>query len=417
MSVPGSERRKLKLVAVAVSAALVCACADSAGPVSPDALVVIQGAGQMGAAGVALPIDPIVEVVDASGQPMPDVRVSFLVVAGNGIAIDTAVVTDANGRARTSWILGPSTMEPHHLRARANGVSVDITAQATTPETGATYVGRNGYVDYVVGDLPIVITAPHGGTMQPAEIPDRTVGATVRDANTDVLAQDISDAFAVATGRRPHLIVLRLHRLKLDANREILEAAAGHPLAERTWHEFQSFTEAALQAVEERWGSGFYIDLHGHAHAIARLELGYRLTGDELALPDGALNALADETSIRSLADRSPLLLTQLLRGASSLGTLFELEGYPAVPSGQQPHPAGEPYFSGGYNTYRHGSSDGGTVDGVQIECNFAGVRDTAPNRAAFATALARVFRMYFSTHYDLDLDALETACLAGVCR
>jgi hypothetical protein len=44
-------------------------------------------------------------------------------------------------------------------------------------------------------------------------------------------------------------------------------------------------------------------------------------------------------------------------------------------------------------------------------------VRDTAPNRAAFATALARVFRMYFSTHYDLDLDALETACLAGVCR
>jgi hypothetical protein len=40
-------------------------------------------------------------------------------------------------------------------------------------------------------------------------------------------------------------------------------------------------------------------------------------------------------------------------------------------------------------------------VAGLQIECNLAGVRDTAENRARFATALVAALREYLAEHFD----------------
>jgi hypothetical protein len=80
----------------------------------------------------------------------------------------------------------------------------------------------------------------------------------------------------------------------------------------------------------------------------------------------------------------------QLLRGAQSLGAMLVASGYPSVPSPADPAPAaGDDYFNGGFNTDQRGSSRGGGTDAIQIECHFAGVRDTQANRAAFAAALA----------------------------
>ncbi len=44
------------------------------------------------------------------------------------------------------------------------------------------------YIEYIAGDLPIILSAPHGGDMVPEEIPDRTQGTTVRDSRTEELA-------------------------------------------------------------------------------------------------------------------------------------------------------------------------------------------------------------------------------------
>jgi hypothetical protein len=69
-----------------------------------------------------------------------------------------------------------------------------------------------------------------------------------------------------------------------------------------------------------------------------------------------------------------------------------------------QPAPGNDPYFSGGYDTERHGSHSDGRVDGIQIEAYRVGVRDTEPNRAAFASALVQVLQDYFRTHYGREL-------------
>jgi hypothetical protein len=46
----------------------------------------------------------------------------------------------------------------------------------------------------------------------------------------------------------------------------------------------------------------------------------------------------------------------------------------------------------------------GGTIDGMQIESNSTGVRDTAANRTAYAQALASALEEYFATHYNISL-------------
>jgi hypothetical protein len=160
--------------------------------------------------------------------------------------------------------------------------------------------------------------------------------------------------------------------------------------------------------VIERRGRGVYIDLHGHGHAVQRLELGYLINAADLESADATLTdaALVRTSSLRTLAELGPATHAELVRGSTSLGTLFELEGYPAVPSTVQPHPGGLPYFTGGYSTERHGSASGGPIDGVQIEANMDGVRDSSASRAAFAMALAQVVATWFDMHYGGSLAA-----------
>jgi N-formylglutamate amidohydrolase len=386
---------------------LVASCeGDSSSPPAP-ASIVVGGNNQEGVAGMALPGEVAAEIRDATDAPMSGVSVRFTVSSGGGAVTDTTLVTGADGRAVVNWFLGPDPTAAQTIRASAGTLAASLSATATAPVRGVTYLGRNAYIEYIPGDLPIVVSAPHGGLLEPGEIPNRSRGETVRDRETEELAREIADALETRTGARPHVVICRLRRTKLDANREVVEAAQGNRLAQRAWFEYHSFIEAARHAVAAEHGSGFYIDLHGHGHTIPRLELGYLLDGATLRLSDPALDhsPYEDQTSIRALSRRSTSTFVGILRGPTSLGTMLESAGFPAVPSESQPAPAvGDPYFTGGYSTERHGSWAGGEISGVQIETNFAGVRDTEANRLNFATALAAVLESYLATHAGIDV-------------
>ena len=271
---------------------------------------------------------------------------------------------------------------------------------------GTAYFGTDRYIEYLAGDLPVIFSAPHGGALEPAGIPARTPGAcggqatTVTDANTEELARQIRTAFFSRTGRYPHVVINRLDRSRLDANRDIVEGACGNAAAERAWREYHAFLDAARARVAADQGRGWYTDVHGHGHAIARLELGYGLSATTLRRSDAELNSgLTFETSssIRTFWQQSPLSLSAALRGPTALGTLLTSAGYPSVPSAQDPAPdAGEDYFSGGYNTGRHACADGGPICGVQLEAN-SGVRSSASSRSSFAIAIAATYAQYLA--------------------
>lgn len=272
---------------------------------------------------------------------------------------------------------------------------------------GQSYFGSNNYTEYVAGNMPVILSAPHGGLLSPAAIPDRNCSgcSTVNDFNTQELARALANALHERTGCWPHLVINRLHRRKLDANRDLPEAADENPSAGQAWADFHNFLGNAKNDVAFQFGKGFYVDIHGHGHSIQRLELGYLLYSDELRLPDDTLNTpvFTGYSSIANLAESNPQSLThaELLRGSQSLGELLANRGYPATPSLSDPAPdAGEDYFSGGYNTARYSSYNGGSIDGVQIECNRTGIRDSLTQVERFADTLAVALLDYLGRHY-----------------
>jgi hypothetical protein len=283
-----------------------------------------------------------------------------------------------------------------------------VTASGTTYVVGQMVADPQGWIEYTPGDAPLVLIAPHGGTLTPSQLPDRTCSGcvTVNDANTQDLARLIVSAFIQRTGARPHLVVNRLSRRKFDANRDLAEASGGTAALNAPWSWLHGAIDSAKANIVRRTGRGLVIDVHGHAHDVARLELGYLLTDPELRLSDAALassNAMARTSTARlatdskSSADRG----VALLRGPNSLGALLVAARYPSVPSPSDAAPlVGQDYFNGGYNTARHGSLNGGAVDAIQIECNYDNVRDTAASRAAFAQALAAALAAYLERQY-----------------
>lgn len=298
---------------------------------------------------------------------------------------------------------------PRLLFAALALASLDTAWSAESAEKvpGQSYFGTEKYVEYVAGDLPIVLTSPHGGALRPETIPNRTEGVTTADANTQELARAIADEFYRRTGHRPHLIASQLHRSKLDPNREIKEAAQGSPIAERAWQEFHAAIKSALAAAVAKHGFAFLVDIHGHAHPIARIELGYALEAKQLAQSDKAFDAsqLIAVTTFRDLAARLGGSPAALIRGPGSLGDLFESGGIRAVPSPKDPEPGDKnPFFSGGYIVRQHAAAaDTPKVDGLQIETYRVGLRDTAANRAHFAEVAAEALTRFIQAHYPYE--------------
>lgn len=270
---------------------------------------------------------------------------------------------------------------------------------------GSSEFGEGKYVEYLVGNLPIIISAPHGGSDDPPELPERQSGVKTLDANTQELARSIAAAFQTRTGGYPHVIICRVTRRKIDCNRDIQEGAQGNPLAEKIWWQYASFIETAQLEVIRDFGKGFFVDLHGHGHPARRLELGYGHEQTTLENPDSILcsPAAARESSLRSLVSPDGSNYAQLLRGPLSFGALIEKHGFPATPSPSVPHPP-LPYFSGGYNTRTFARERIGFC-GLQVETHYPGVRDTAENRAKFAEAFVETTRAFLSEHLKLLMD------------
>jgi hypothetical protein len=286
----------------------------------------------------------------------------------------------------------------HHLAA---GLSI-----ADETRRPASRVSASGFIKYWPGELPVVISAPHGGTKKPVDMPDRTYGVTVLDGYSAPLATAMRDAMRARFGKAPHLIICELSRTKVDCNREIVEGAQGNAKAEGVWHEYHALIDEAEKTVLGTSPHGMYFDIHSHGHPKKRVEIGYLLKKEDLALTDAQLNAdakVAGRSSIRELGKLTPAGFAELLRGPTSLGGLLEERGIPAIPSPKQTLEAKDPYFNGSFDITAHGTRDKAQLDGVQFETPGI-LRDTADRRAATAKVIAEVVDIFFERHFQLKL-------------
>lgn len=273
--------------------------------------------------------------------------------------------------------------------------------------------GTNNFIEYQVGTLPLVISVPHGGKLESSSIRNRTCNNPVyaMDEFTIETALEIKNKLFELTGRYPHLIISHLNRSKLDPNRNLADGACSNSEAQRAWKEFHDFiTDARNKANQQHNYKTFFVDLHGHGNPIQRIELGYLLYDDELALSDQTLNTqkYLDNSSIKNLVQNNVKNYThaELLRGPYSFGTLLANNKYPSVPSQNIPFPdKTSNYFSGGYITANHTCYNvEAQINGLQMELNYDNIRNTSANRAAFANAFTQSILAYFSTHFNISL-------------
>lgn len=331
----------------------------------------------------------------------------------------------------------------------------------------------NEYIEYIPGNLPIIISAPHGGVLQSGEtiggvfypdddanLPDRTCGTNERDDNTNVLVRRIQDEIFAKTGGYAHVIISNLHRSKMDPNRTVSQGSCANSHAASYWSDFQNYINVASQSVETNWGKGLYIDLHGQSHTVPRIEIGYNITATELNSADLNSTAIIDKSTIMNLVSSNLNGYTheELVRGDYSLGQLFQdapgvfynsidpsgsatsypgcgvSSGYRAVPSNSDygntscddTTPHSNAYFDGNYyNNRRHGSGNGtggpasvggsGNIDGIMTEVNrrvrdLGAPYDSRPNTLEpFAIDYANVVLDYLNIHYN-DYAAFQYA-------
>jgi hypothetical protein len=262
----------------------------------------------------------------------------------------------------------------------------------------------DAYTEVQYGNMPLIISVPHGGTDDPTTIPDRTCPniTTATDGKTIELANAIDSVCKADYGFQPYLVICYLKRTKLDQNREINEATCGNSTTVSIWNNYHLSIDSFITKILVKYPQALFIDLHAHGHTKQRLELGYLVSGTELRNPS---SILPSATSYYNMLLQNPFLSSnQFLTTPNAFGTLMANKGFPSVPSAQAPAPlAADPYFDGGYNTQRYTSSLYPKVYGWQIETHFTGVRDNPTSRVNFAKAFLQSIMEFYSRNTSMQ--------------
>ncbi len=201
------------------------------------------------------------------------------------------------------------------------------------------------------GDLPLILTAPHGGTLP---IPGATLRVgkgvskfvAVTDVRTDELALQIAAGIKQRLGRSPFVVVAKFSRKYADPNRPAADAYES-PAAKAMYDTYHDDVRAACAKIIKKWHRGFLIDVHGQANQVATI---FRGTNDKA-------------TVAHLIKVDGPDALT----GAKSLLGQLASRGYMLFPTNDSKGKESA-HFDGGYTVHTYGSADGGTFDAVQLE-------------------------------------------------
>ena len=128
------------------------------------------------------------------------------------------------------------------------------------------------YIDYREGTIPLLIISVHGGGQEPEEIQTRTCNeaTVVRDSYTRDVALEIESQLKI-NGYSPFIILNDLHRKKLDLNRPLNNANCGDQKTIPYWELFHKQVEDFRMEIQNQFGSGLVIDIHGQSHEEQRI--------------------------------------------------------------------------------------------------------------------------------------------------
>ena len=255
------------------------------------------------------------------------------------------------------------------------------------------------HIRYYEGNIPLILTAPHGGKVAPDDVYDRKHGVFDWDDYTLELTEDIINEFYTQTMKTPYVVIGEISRKKVDLNRQ-RDKAYEDEKAKVIYDEFHHLIQKSEKEIDKKFAKGLYIDIHGQSHPKGYTEFGYLLYNDVLKLADEHLRDHQHQTSIRTLAKFSHESFLDQLKGPHSLGSSMCNEGYDSIPSMKIPYATDGNYFEGAYDTIRYGSLQGGNISGIQIEFPYKNIRDTKENRLKCAKSFVKSIIKFMDVHF-----------------
>lgn len=252
-------------------------------------------------------------------------------------------------------------------------------------------------VEIQQGDLPIILSAPHDGSLDvPGAKPRTGAGleakpggfVTARDTGTAPLAQLVSQAIETRFGRKPYLVVNRAHRKFMDPNRPAAEAyeEAATQIVYETYH---NFLHSVCEEVRNKYQSGLLLDIHGQGSQRNTVFRGTQngLTVELLRNRFGEGAHSGDASFLAMLDARKFIVYPNPFDGKEQAG------------------------FTGGFIVKNYGSHSTYGIDAIQLE--FGGLYRAADNRASAAAVIADAVAEYAATYLKLESTKQEKVMFA----
>jgi N-formylglutamate amidohydrolase len=243
------------------------------------------------------------------------------------------------------------------------------------------------------GTLPIVLSAPHGGTLKIAGVDVRqgqgmATGPsgffTGRDGGTSELAVAVAHALEKQTGKKPYMVVSKAHRKYLDPNRPS-EIAYEDSDAAPVYQRYHGTLQRYCQEVLQKYRTGLLLDIHGQGSSSKTV---YRGTGN------GKTVVRLKERFGESAHSGDQSFFGMLNR----LG--WQVYPYPADGKEQSG-------FTGGYIVQTHGSHRPSGLDAIQLE--FGSEYRDKENRSKTADVLTQAIIEYMREYIE-PVARIETA-------
>jgi len=248
------------------------------------------------------------------------------------------------------------------------------------------------FLHVVTGELPIILSAPHGGQLDVPDVEPRrgenvnTGGAgyvVTRDVGTEELAAEVARAITRRFQKKPYLVVARSHRKYVDMNRPPT-IAFEDPDAKPLYEAYHAALSSACGSVQKKFHKGLLLDLHGQGEAS-----------------DTVFRGTHDGKTVTLLRERYG---EAAQTGEHSLFGQLQRHGWKVFPdplNGKE-----QPAFRGGHIVQTYGSHQGHGIDAMQLE--FGADFRSKEGRTATAATLAAALADYAARYLDLVVPAEE---------
>ncbi len=227
---------------------------------------------------------------------------------------------------------------------------------------------KSDLVEVVEGNLPIVITAPHGGASAIPGAVERTDKSlpgfvTVTDTRTDTLARETALEVEKYFDKKPWVVIAKFSRKYTDANRPAKYGAESD--AAREQHKlYHEAVRHAVDSVRTKFGKGILVDFHGQA---ADKEFVFRGT-----------------QNLKSVG----VVSDEMLSGEKSFLRVLEKLGVKITPDASHARDKEHPKFNGGHTVQTYGLGQANGIFAIQLEFGSSyrsvkGIPETAKKLAA----------------------------------